>query len=123
MENVHVHPQKIWCKILSRKYLDSPDPERIFTLANSDGGSPVWRFIWKSRRIITEHLTWKIGNGKKARFWRDLWNGDPPLVEAFEDKDWVNRVEISVDPFVANYMQCVPSSTALINWKEVGEWN
>lgn len=101
---MYMHPQKIWCKILSKKYLDSPNSERIFTLENSDGGSPIWRFIWESRRIIIEHLSWKIDNGKKARFWRDSWNGDPPLAEAFEDQDWLNQVEASVGPFAADYM-------------------
>ncbi|XP_057863439.2 uncharacterized protein LOC131071570 [Cryptomeria japonica] len=120
---MYKYPQKIWCKILSRKYLDSTKPERIFTLANSKGGSPIWRFIWESRRIISEHLTWKIGNDKKARFWRDSWNGDTPLAEAFDDQDWVNQVEASVGPFVADYMHQMPKSTTLIIWKKVGDWN
>ncbi|GLJ36214.1 hypothetical protein SUGI_0726940 [Cryptomeria japonica] len=120
---MYKHPQKIWCKILSRKYLDSTVPKRIFTLANSEGGSPVWRFIWESRRIISKHLTWKIGNGKKARLWRDSWNKDTPLAEAFNDQDWVNQVEALVDPFMVDYMHRVPNSTTLIIWKKVGDWN
>ncbi|XP_059064528.1 uncharacterized protein LOC131856677 [Cryptomeria japonica] len=64
-------PQKGWYKVMATKYLDSSEPERIFIVANSVGGSPIWKFAWESRKIITDHLTWKVGNGKKAKFWRD----------------------------------------------------
>ncbi|GLJ07653.1 hypothetical protein SUGI_0071800 [Cryptomeria japonica] len=80
-------PNKGWCKVMSHKYLDSNEPQRIFTMVNSIGGSPLWKFIWESRRIITEHLSWRIGDGCKAKFWRDSWNGNKALVDEIKDQD------------------------------------
>ncbi|GLJ46146.1 hypothetical protein SUGI_0972160 [Cryptomeria japonica] len=85
------------------KHLDSQSLERILTIANSTRGSPMWRFLWDSHRLLTEHLTWRIGNDKKARFWHDSWNGDEPLAELFEDQEWVNQIEALVGPWVAEY--------------------
>ncbi|GLJ14995.1 hypothetical protein SUGI_0244810 [Cryptomeria japonica] len=101
---MYEQPKKIWCKIMTAKYLDSNDSERIFTVANSISGSPIWKFIWESRNIITEHLTWKIGNGRKAKFWRDFWNGDISLAEEIDDPVLTNEVEALVGPFMADYI-------------------
>ncbi|XP_059070381.1 uncharacterized protein LOC131860044 [Cryptomeria japonica] len=92
-------------------------------MENTIGGSPIWRFIWKSRKIIKEHLTWKIGNGKKAKFWRDSWCGEETLVDMMEDQDWVNQVEAEVGMFVADYIRQFDSQKEPIIWKMVGLWN
>lgn len=99
---LYKYPHKGWCRLMANKYLDANEPERIFTMANTVGGSPIWRFIWESRKIITEHLTWKIGDEKKAKFWRDSWCGEETLANVMEDQDWVNQVEVEVGMFVAD---------------------
>lgn len=74
-------PEKMWCRIMRFKYLDVDDSSRILTIANSHGGSPIF-FSWECRGIITDHLSWKIGNIKEsfllARFmeWRSCVGGD-----------------------------------------------
>lgn len=72
---------------MATKYLYLNEPERIFTVANTVGGSSIWKFIWESRKILTDHLTWRIGNGRKAKFWRDSWNGEEALADVIEDQD------------------------------------
>lgn len=42
------------------------------------------------------HISWKIGNRIKAKFWRDSWDGEPPLAESFKDQDWVNTIESDI---------------------------
>ncbi|GLJ22049.1 hypothetical protein SUGI_0413160 [Cryptomeria japonica] len=110
-------PNKGWCKMMSHKYLDLIEPERIFTMANSIGDSPRWKLIWESRRIITDHLTWRLGDDCKAKFWRDSWNGDKALVDEIDDLDWINEMEASMGDRVADYIQegCHPNSP--IRWK------
>lgn len=61
-------PNKLWSKIFQKKYLDSGDPQHIFTIVDTYRGSPTWNFLWSSRGIITSHISWKIGNGNKAKF-------------------------------------------------------
>ncbi|GLJ44326.1 hypothetical protein SUGI_0927960 [Cryptomeria japonica] len=82
-------PNKGWSKVMIAKYIDSDELERIFTMANAAGGSLIWKFLWESQRIIIDHLSWKIENGKKAKFWRDSWNYEEALIDLLEDKDWI----------------------------------
>ncbi|GLJ40125.1 hypothetical protein SUGI_0821990 [Cryptomeria japonica] len=117
---MYSNPQKGWCRLMSLKYLDSHEPERIFTLANSTGGSPIWKFIWESCRIITEHLSWNLGDSRKARFWRDSWNGDKALEDEFNDQDWINEMEASMGVLVADYVE-EGSPNRPIKWKRVDE--
>ncbi|XP_059064892.1 uncharacterized protein LOC131856943 [Cryptomeria japonica] len=114
-------PQKGWCKVMAAKYLDSSDPERIFTVANSVGGSSIWRFIWESRKLITDHLTWRIGNGKKAKFWRDSWNGELALANIINDNEWINQIEANMGVHVADYVESFHSPNVPISWKRVGD--
>ncbi|XP_059066513.1 uncharacterized protein LOC131857805 [Cryptomeria japonica] len=114
---MYEQPQKTWCKIMTAKYLDSNDADRIFTVANSINGSPIWKFIWESRNIIIEHLTWKIGNDGKAKFWRDSWNGDISLAEEIDDPVWINEVEALVGPFVTDYILEGQKEAEWIEWK------
>ncbi|XP_059064981.1 uncharacterized protein LOC131067114 [Cryptomeria japonica] len=116
-------PHKGWCKLMATKYLDSNEPERIFTVANTVGGSKIWKFIWESRKILTYHLTWRIGNGLKEKFWRDSWNGEEALADVIEDEEWINQIEAVMGVYVADYvdMNCSPNSP--ISWKRVGDWH
>ncbi|GLJ41989.1 hypothetical protein SUGI_0869280 [Cryptomeria japonica] len=79
-------PQKLWCRLFQRKYLDSDDTNKILTMANSERGSATWNFLWDSRHIITNHISWQIGNGCTALFWRNSWDGFLALADSFEDK-------------------------------------
>ncbi|XP_057842846.2 uncharacterized protein LOC131052243 [Cryptomeria japonica] len=81
-----------------------------------------WCKIMAAKSIITEHLTWKIGNGGKAKFWRDSWNGDIPLVEEIDDTVWVNEVDAVVGSYVADYIMEGQRESEWIEWKLVGEW-
>ncbi|XP_059068290.1 uncharacterized protein LOC131858844 [Cryptomeria japonica] len=84
---MYSNPQKGWCKLMSLKYMNLNEPKGIFTLANLTGGSPIWKFIWESRRIITEHLSWNSSDGRKAKVWRNSWNRDKALEDEFDDQD------------------------------------
>lgn len=52
-----------------------------------------------------------------------MWNGDEPIADLFEDKDWVNQIEASVGQWVANYFQTIPNPSTYLSWKSVGEWH
>ncbi|XP_059073624.1 uncharacterized protein LOC131874320 [Cryptomeria japonica] len=61
-------PEKLWCKIMQKKYLDIGDPSRKPTMASFNGGSVVWKFMRECRPIITYHLTWKVAMGERPDF-------------------------------------------------------
>ncbi|XP_057818351.2 uncharacterized protein LOC131031288 [Cryptomeria japonica] len=115
-------PHKGWCKLMATRYLDSNELERIFTLANLIGGSPIWKFIWESRKILTDHLTWRNGNGRKAKFWRDSWIGEEALADVIEDQDWINQIEAVMGVYVADYVDVNFSPNSPISWKRAGDW-
>ncbi|GLJ31002.1 hypothetical protein SUGI_0619800 [Cryptomeria japonica] len=120
---MYKYPHKGWCRLMANKYLDANETERIFTMENTIGGSPIWRFIWESRKIITNHLTWKIGDGKKTKFQRDSWCGEETLADLMKDQDWVNQVEAKVGLFVVDYIRHFDSQKEPIIWKIVGAKN
>ena len=72
---MYENPDQLWVKILQEKYLDSRDPLRILTIRNPTKCSAIWNFMLECRGIITKHISWNIGNGEKASFWHDSWNG------------------------------------------------
>ena len=72
---MYEHSNQLWVKILQAKYLDSTDPLCILTVRNPPKGSAVRNFMLEYRPIITKHLSWHVGNGERASFWHDFWNG------------------------------------------------
>lgn len=87
-------------------------------MANSKKGSPVWNFIWDNRSLLTYHLSWNIGNGRKAKFWSDSWGGEKPLKEIFEDQDWVNLVEANTGSKVKDYFSPGGTIGGRVVWKK-----
>lgn len=97
---MYENPQMYWVKVLKGKYLDSTEDHRIFTIRNPPRGSAIWNFMLSCREVITEHISWQIGDGISAKFWEDSWNGMPVLgkSENFNDlktyfkEQWGNSV-------------------------------
>ncbi|GLJ51271.1 hypothetical protein SUGI_1090530 [Cryptomeria japonica] len=112
------NPNRLWYRVIRYKYLDSLEEERIFTTENLEKGSPVWNFIWDSRSLLTDHLSWNIGNGRKAKFWSDSWGGEKPLKKIFEDQDWINLVEASIGCRVMDYFTPGGSIGERVEWKK-----
>lgn len=85
--NIYTNPDLLWVKILKEKYLDSMEDNRIFTIKNPIKGSAIWIFIVACRPVIVDHITWQIGDGLKAKFWDDSWNGYPILKDVDGSQD------------------------------------
>ncbi|XP_057866898.2 uncharacterized protein LOC131074323 [Cryptomeria japonica] len=111
-------PQKPWCRLFQKKYLDSDDPNKIISVANSARGSATWNFLWENRNIITDHMSWQIGNGKAVLFWHDSWEGFPTLATSF-DETWVCQVENEVGKYVCDYMLENGERSAIRKWKKL----
>lgn len=98
------NPEAQRSKILVAKYLDNNDPKRILTIANPRRGSALWNFMLDSRPLITNHLTWLIGDGTRASFWNDSWNGYVPLnsLPGMDEAMWLTRIAYgeSISSFV-----------------------
>lgn len=79
--------EQLWIRILKAKYLDSNENIRILTIQYPIRGSSIWNFILSCKHVITDHISWVIGNGNRAKFWEDSWNGNKSLDEEIGDRD------------------------------------
>jgi hypothetical protein len=71
---------KLWKAIVDNKYdLNSPN---IFC-CNERKGSPFLKGIMWAAQAAKMGYRWKIGNGKKIRFWEDQWSGTCSLAIQF----------------------------------------
>jgi hypothetical protein len=67
---------KLWREILDFKY--KTDRVNIFQ-STSVGSSPFFKgFLWAAQ-AARMGFKWKIGNGRRVRFWEDLWLGNSSL--------------------------------------------
>jgi hypothetical protein len=68
------------CHLLRNKYLGE---NGIFSYKKKNG-SQFWKGLMMSvRDDIVRGMSYVIGNGKKARFWRDVWIGNYALRVCF----------------------------------------
>jgi hypothetical protein len=77
--------------LLRKKYLK----ERGFFSVNLSGGSQFWRGLHDIKYTCQQGLRCIMGNGKKIRFWLDVWLGEcslkirfSRLFDIFEEQIW-----------------------------------
>lgn len=68
-----------WCSIIRGKYLDREQFYYNLSVVDLPQRSKLWNNILKSRLVVREGLKWQLGNGRKVRFWEDVWAEDRPL--------------------------------------------
>ncbi|XP_059068971.1 uncharacterized protein LOC131859353 [Cryptomeria japonica] len=117
---LYKQPSSKWASILFAKYLNNGSREAIFTASSLPKGSIIWNFMVECRSVIFPGLSWLVHNGRKARFWEEIWNGFPTL---FSLRDWsplMSSLKSSWGIFVADYI-CVDSSGLLpvAKWKSI----
>jgi hypothetical protein len=73
----NLNENKLWKKIVDIKYnIDNPN---IFS-CNSTGASPFWKVVLWAAKAAKMGYQWKVGDGKKVKFWEDHWFGNCSLV-------------------------------------------
>lgn len=66
-------------------------------------GSNIWNHVSKCKEVIAKGVTWKLGNGRKVRFWEDPWLFNKPLIDFYE---WASHAPSYIGSFgtlVADY--------------------
>lgn len=49
------------------------DRQRFLKILDLPQGSIIWNFMMSCGHVITDHITWLIGDRKNANFWKDSW--------------------------------------------------
>jgi hypothetical protein len=67
------------------------DKPNIFTCPEI-GISNFWKGVICAARVAKMWYRWKVGNGKKVRFWKDVWLGSSNLaIQYWEIYSTVNE--------------------------------
>ncbi|GKU97112.1 hypothetical protein SLEP1_g10291 [Rubroshorea leprosula] len=81
--------EKLWKKIIVRKYYDGVSSTSISNTASSSL-SPFWKDILSIGRdcdrafgCFDDGFIRKLGDGSNTRFWKDAWMGSSPLMFSF----------------------------------------
>ena len=94
-----IEREVLWKKVISHKY--GVEEGGWCTQAESGRhGVGLWKAIRKEWLGMYNNLAFRVGNGRRMRFWKDKWCGDEPLYESFpslfaisQAKDaWVSEV-------------------------------
>jgi hypothetical protein len=105
-------------EVLRRKYLG----DNSFCQNKQRGCSQFWQGLMKAKEWYKKGTKWRIGNGRKTKFWHDVWLEDCPLKNKFprlfricRQQDWsvsqLREVEWNLD------------LRRRVGSEEVAEWN
>ena len=51
--------------------------------AREGHGVGLWKEISKEGMLLLNNVSFSVGDGKRVRFWKDIWCGNTPLCQAF----------------------------------------
>lgn len=94
--------ENLWIEVGKSKYLTN---DKIMDRKTKDTDSWAWKKISKTRKFLREGMRWKLGNGKKIKFWTDLWSGDTSLLNRMNKKESEVDVNLKVQEFITNHKE------------------
>ena len=50
-----------------------------------ENGVGLWKAIWNGWKEFNNRVVFRVGNGRRVRFWNDRWCGEDPLAVAFPE--------------------------------------
>lgn len=103
---------------MQAKYLDSPNPNKILTISNPPSRSPTWNFMISSRYVVTTFLSWQVHNKFTVLFWKDSWNGFPPLCSVSSLDQVMHVASTFWGDLLINYVDHVDLITHQAIWKD-----
>ncbi|RVW26080.1 putative ribonuclease H protein [Vitis vinifera] len=72
----------LWKKVISHKY-GVEEGGWCTRAERGRHGVGLWKAIRKEWLGMYSSLAFRVGNGRRVRFWKDKWCGDEPLYESF----------------------------------------
>ena len=76
--NLITHKESMWVRWIHSHKLKNRSFWEVPLLANVSWG---WRKLLQLRNIIRPHVWFKLGNGKKASAWFDIWDETCPIID------------------------------------------
>ena len=101
------------------KYSDNNYPSRVLSLQDPPKGQALRDFMMTFRDIVT--LSWEVNSSVKVKFWRDSWNGSPPLLKPCPMDIFIVSLENSQDKYLIDYVSIVCLFSKKVISKDPGE--
>ncbi|RVW28885.1 putative ribonuclease H protein [Vitis vinifera] len=101
-----IERESFWKLIISRKYGEEGG-EWISSEVREGYGVGFWKEIRKEGFLMFKNVSFAVGDGRRVKFWKDIWCGNIPLCEAFPS---LFAFAVSQDTWVAD---C---------WDSMGMW-
>ncbi|WJZ92487.1 hypothetical protein VitviT2T_011477 [Vitis vinifera] len=77
-----IEREVLWKKVISHKY-GVEEGGWCTRAERGRHGVGLWKAIRKEWLGMYSSLAFRVGNGRRVRFWKDKWCGDEPLYESF----------------------------------------
>uniref|UniRef100_A0A6N2MZS1 RNase H type-1 domain-containing protein n=1 Tax=Salix viminalis TaxID=40686 RepID=A0A6N2MZS1_SALVM len=89
----------MWVKFLNDKYMN-PSRGEGHPVANASD-SVLWKSICREWDVVSQNVSWNLGNGRHVLFWRDKWLGEyGPLNTLLNPEARVNTLHYTVADMV-----------------------
>ena len=82
LQRYQIDNDKLWKQIMYAKY-DTENPNMFYS--NSTGASQFFKGLMWTAKLAKMGYRWRIGDGRKVRFWKDNWIGPSSLAIQFWD--------------------------------------
>ena len=76
-----VERKSFWKLIISRKY--GEEGGWISREVREGYGVGLWKEIRKEGILMFKNVSYTVGDGRRVKFWKDIWCGNIPLCEVF----------------------------------------
>jgi hypothetical protein len=73
-----INDEGVWQELLYNKYLRNKSLSQVIAKPTD---SPFWKGLMGVKDDFFSRGYFKVGNGKKTRFWEDVWLGEQPLAQ------------------------------------------
>jgi hypothetical protein len=72
----------LWRQVIDSKY-GGQEKDWCSNIVRSTHGVSLWKHIRAGWDVFSNHISHKLGDGSRIRFWHDTWCGDLPLKQQF----------------------------------------
>jgi hypothetical protein len=72
----------LWRQVIDSKY-GGQGRDWCSNRVRSTHGISLWKHIRVGWDVFSNHISYKLGDGSRIRFWHDTWCGDLPLKQQF----------------------------------------
>ena len=87
-----IESEALWKQVISHKY-GVEEGGWCTRAERGRHGVGLWKAIRKEWLGMHSSLAFRVGNGRRVRFWKDKWCGDEPLYESFPSLFAISRAK------------------------------